>query len=205
MSHVHNSLHRCTQLLQGYKRALGMDVSEDGVERIGETLTAVLDLWSQPEFALPRGEYLGHGNLVVSGVAATRTIVGVRNISTQDDSWVVVVEPGSSCTSSGGTAVASTTLTDIADNKGLIGRDGRMGHAPPMVRIRAENIAIPAGVTNGIVLFGHNPVTVIRLEQPIVLRDGQSFYFLSDTDALTLTASFYTRSRKSFPGEHRLP
>jgi hypothetical protein len=59
MPHVHNALHHLTQVQAGYRAALGEDGADfTGIERAGETMTPVLDLWSRPEFELLRGEVL---------------------------------------------------------------------------------------------------------------------------------------------------
>lgn len=202
MSDQHNALHRCTELLQGFKRGLGMDRDADGVERVGETLTPVWDIWSKPEFARLRGEHLGAASLLVTGIALTRTIHGIRNISTPDDQWIVTVEPGTLYLVAGGVAYGAISTTDIADNTGFISRDGRRSQAPAMVRLRAENIAIPAGITAGQCFVGLNPYTVLEVKQEVILRCGQAMYFYSDTDAITCTLSAYVRSRKLYPGEH---
>lgn len=58
MALVHNALQRATALMQGIRRVAGIDVASDGTERLGETLTPVLDVWGRhkPEHDLPRGE-----------------------------------------------------------------------------------------------------------------------------------------------------
>lgn len=56
---IHNGLHTNAQLLAAFRKAIGeLDPSFTGVERFGETLTPVMDLWSLPEWALLRGEIL---------------------------------------------------------------------------------------------------------------------------------------------------
>lgn len=57
MPHIHNALHRFTQARAAYQVVLGELTPEfTGIERAGETITPVLDLWSRPEWAILRGE-----------------------------------------------------------------------------------------------------------------------------------------------------
>lgn len=51
----HNALQQYTELLDAYSRALGERDGWSGIERGGETLTPVIDLWSQPDWDYLRG------------------------------------------------------------------------------------------------------------------------------------------------------
>jgi hypothetical protein len=215
VSHVHNALHRTTELLQGFKRAMGIDRDADGVERLGETLTPVFDIWSQPEWARLRGEHLGVIELSAVAAAALRSIIGIRNTSTVDEPWLVVVEPGSAAVSSAVQSImlGSISLTDIGGDTPLQSRDGRRPVGPSFTRGRTDSTAaLPAGLTQGQCLRGTNPLggtggfeqTMIEVKQPILLRCGQGFYFYPASDDRAVNGMFYTRSRKLFPGEHYL-
>jgi len=207
--HVHNALHRCTDLLQGFKRSLGMDTDADAVERLGETLTPVMDLWSRPEWALPRREYLGWAyQLTGAGGAGIRSLAGIRNISTVDDQWLVTIEPGTQAyQTTAGVMVASISLTDATDAKGVASRDGRWPSDIPMVRVRSQAVALPAGIDQGAGFLGNEPAsattqTRFEMRQPAVIRCGQAFYLYPGADNVEVYASFFVRSRRCFPGEH---
>lgn len=56
MPHIHNALHHFIRVQNGYRKAVQeADPSFNGIERAGETLTPIIDLWAEPDWALPRG------------------------------------------------------------------------------------------------------------------------------------------------------
>jgi hypothetical protein len=57
MASLHNQLRR-TPFSRALKQALGDTREQGGLERYGETLTALIDLWSQPDWAILREEQL---------------------------------------------------------------------------------------------------------------------------------------------------
>lgn len=78
--HQHNALHNFTDLQRAYQKALGeRDAQFAGIERGGETLTPVIDLWTRPEWAILRGERLGGVNRTVTAVAAEFGVIGLCN------------------------------------------------------------------------------------------------------------------------------
>lgn len=54
----HNELQRYPALQRAYPVAVGMDPREEGVTRLGETLTPIIDLWSRDEWAFLFDEIL---------------------------------------------------------------------------------------------------------------------------------------------------
>jgi hypothetical protein len=65
---VHNSIKYGTHNLGGIALIAGVSREASGIERLGETLTPVLDVWTQPEWALPRQELPGAVNVVAAAV-----------------------------------------------------------------------------------------------------------------------------------------
>lgn len=59
MAELHNALTGYPKLQEAFRRAIGeTSPAFTGIERAGETLTPVLDLWAIPEWALLRGEVI---------------------------------------------------------------------------------------------------------------------------------------------------
>jgi hypothetical protein len=86
---VHNALNR-GPLGKALKGALGDQDSENALERWGETLTPVLDMWSMPEWAFLRTERLCGGKFDVTGAAGT--IPEVLLFNPADSDFLVVVQ-----------------------------------------------------------------------------------------------------------------
>jgi len=198
---LHNEF-RAGSLQRAITEALGVAGHDVAIERVGETLTPVFDVWSQPEWALGRQEFLCMARLITAaGGAGFRTRIGIRNTSVEDDPWLCVVEEGTNARPSTGTDVrGAITFTDQTDAAPLVIRDGRSRIAPPFVRLRTQNgDALPAGISAGEALIDGG--SVLRLEQPVVLRFGQALYFYPGADNIGLSATFYARVRRLLPGE----
>lgn len=76
---VHNQLPTSNPVSQALCRAVGDDVGTEGIERYGETLSPVIDLWHQPEWALLRGDYLVAAHLNAGPVAGEYSNVALVN------------------------------------------------------------------------------------------------------------------------------
>ncbi len=83
MGQVHNGLERAGNLTAALKDALNATDSEGGLERFGETMTPVIDIWNKPEWAFLRSESL------VAGFRFTPAVVG-------EFSNVALLNPGGS-------------------------------------------------------------------------------------------------------------
>jgi len=79
---VHNQLQQAGQLLGGIKAALGATDSEGGIERYGETLQPIVNIWDRPEWALLRGEILFSRQVTSPALAARNSVVELVNPST---------------------------------------------------------------------------------------------------------------------------
>jgi hypothetical protein len=76
MGQLHNELRR-TALSRALKAALGDTRADGGLERYGETLQPVMDLWALPEWAHERKEILGADARLQGAVAAQFGAYGV--------------------------------------------------------------------------------------------------------------------------------
>lgn len=88
MASVHNELQRGT-LSAAVTRALGSMRGGGGLERFGETLQPVMDIWSLPEWAYLRTETLGAGTRVAA-VGANNGAIALGNPLTSRS--LVVIE-----------------------------------------------------------------------------------------------------------------
>lgn len=80
--HLHNGLTHAVQLQAAYAAALGQkaDAEFSGIERAGETLTPVIDLWSSLEWRyLRRENTLQQSLTVAAGGAGVRSRLGILN------------------------------------------------------------------------------------------------------------------------------
>lgn len=76
MAEIHNQLRR-GGWSKALKNALGDSQGESGIERYGETLTPVIDIWSQPEWSFLRNETLFSARIVRAADAANVSIIGL--------------------------------------------------------------------------------------------------------------------------------
>jgi hypothetical protein len=76
---VHNALERAGSITSALKDALGATDGEGGLERYGETLTPIIDLWRQPEWYFLRDEKLFASTSTVAAVAAEFAAVALVN------------------------------------------------------------------------------------------------------------------------------
>lgn len=82
MASIHNEIRNRTDVLKAFERFFRLEHGA-GIERIGETLTPIMDMWSRPELGAILGEKLWWGRQVSAAVAA-------------QDSWCAVFNPAGS-------------------------------------------------------------------------------------------------------------
>lgn len=140
MGHVHNSLDRATDLTRGIRRAVGMVGPDGGVERLGETLTPIMDVWSRPEWNALRGDWLQWCFAAVgAGGAGTRSIARLRPVST---SKMLVVVHLIECNTA--FLIQNALAADLPTNIGVGQRDTR-NPTDGRVRFTIDNTAAAAG------------------------------------------------------------
>lgn len=207
MGVIHNALQR-THLSSALTRILGATKGSSGIERYGETLTPTLDLWSRPEWAYPRKEWLVA--LAVSGgpVAGEYTIAALVNPA--GSNVLAVIERVEMWASAQAFLWAARALDTVATaTLGLVGRGiardarntgGTLLPGRCNVYVGTDAAAVgtefyagstPAGGGN----FGScNAV-------PLVLSPGQAFLFRSGTANVANTFSLSWREVLAQPGE----
>lgn len=195
MAGIHNELHRYGDVQRAIKNVVGSSDAEGGVERFGETLQPVLDLFSRKEWDWPRGARRFARVLTSPAVVARFSAFQLINIPTSK----VLVEIED--------LVALSTATVNAD----IGVDGAstvslanpvgVNHAPMDGRGFPPGLAVyqpilnlvigDAGAVVGIPQYRFTP-SFLRLENAgIILTPKSSLFIIAN--AVNLALSFIVR------------
>lgn len=209
MAEVHNGIKYATGVLNAL--ALGTGVSRDqaGVERLGETLTPVIDIYSLPEWSVLRGEELGAVSITQPAVAAEFPIVAFGNLL---GSGVILTLEAASFTSatvmSVGTELAADTIVA-----------GTLGAAAFPVLARDRRFKNPAKVGRGFLKIGTDPAAtfgvVLEINAvstanqwtpflttfPIILQPGDDLLVIGKTVNASLGVSLKWKERQALPGE----
>ena len=91
MGSQHNELRRAQEIVAAVKAIIGEVDSESTIERFGETLTPVLDIWDRPEWASLRREFRWATQPIISPAVAGQ-ISFVQLFNPIDSGRIVVVE-----------------------------------------------------------------------------------------------------------------
>jgi len=204
MAKVHNQISR-GDLTVALTRALGVTRIEGGVERFGETVTPVLDLWGQPEWFIHRNELLA--GMISQQLAVAAEFSAVALINPATSGLLVVVEAVT------GRAFALMTLSlevtsEVVIRAALAGVETRglyldrrrntvssrvtvlIGSEATAVGGQVEIITPPAAVTGA-----------FSASLPIILPPGQGCVVRGNTLNTSMDASFGWRERVAYPGE----
>lgn len=205
MPHVHNALHHATSLQDAFRKALGEgDAAFNGIERAGETLTPVIDIWSLGEWAALRGEVLWTLTHDQPAVAAEQGFVGVRNPA---DSGVIVVILGIRADT--GATLARAVLnhgvisaTDVDGSEDIAPRDTRfpLTGVGPMVKIHgAGAAAIGNSALDQIVI----PANDSREFEPVprIITPGFELRVYNNTVNVQISVTMWGYMRRALPGE----
>lgn len=199
---LHNRLTTFTALLRAFQKALGEERRDafSGIERAGETLTPVVDLWSRPEWAFLRGEFIWAARTnQAAGGAGTNSKCGLINNSA--DQIVVVVQhaieffgANAARLQRDGTALTAGTQA--------VRLDYRVAAAPTPVGAPTTQTAADA-VASGNTAFeiqstGAETHYVVI---PVLLMPGDAFHWRSTNANVQLGVSFVGYTRRALPGE----
>lgn len=207
MSQVHNEISRATDILRGLKLAVGLDKGEAGIERLGETLTPILNVYELAEWAFLRGEWLGVGRLALgAGGAGVRSLIQLKNPAT---SKRLVTVHGASA-GSATTAITPTLFrfdTDLTTLGTTIQpRDTRLPTSALLTQVRSQNVALPGAAVN----IGRLIMEVLEAaaahahwprEWPLVIAPGHGFMIGPEADNQGISAMWVFSERELLPGE----
>lgn len=211
MGSVHNELRR-GNLSAALTRALGVQKGDEGIERFGETMQPVIDLWSQPEFSFLRHELLmtvQFGNVAVAGEFSAVALV---NPVASNCLAVVEMVDYRTPTASGGVTLRLASAAAVAATLTFTGkgtsRDFRSFASPVALgagggRIEYYIGSDPAAI-GGILEDGNTPNTSdYRNFQtpPYILAPGQALVVQCGTVNNIILANARWRERAALPGE----
>lgn len=205
MPRIHNQLYRGA-FSAALKNAVGDQKGEGGLERYGETLTPVVDLWSLPEWAFLRGERRVGGGFVQAAGGAT-TLAAIAVVNPANSNFLVTFEvvraqvPAlAACTLALHTAAAieaALTTVIIANNI-----DTRFGNVnDPVAKVRSGGPVGSLGVFLSRVTFPAGLPDEFPEAVGIVLSPGFGLVVQNTDDAAEVRANFVWRERAAFPGE----
>lgn len=210
MPPIHNALKYGTALLRGFSRALGLGEDEEGVVRLGETLTPVIDFWSatEPQWAVLRGERLGVTRHFKAAVAGEFGVVALVNPG-PPQRRVVVVEFAACITGvaggvilEGATAAQVNALTGAAQQVGS-SRDRRFGEDTTTQTIAGSAVAQTTGgrlIDTALSTAAGTPGP-FTVALPYVLPPGQALAIVGRIANESVVGFFRYREREAFPGE----
>lgn len=198
MSHIHNALERATDLIRGFRRALGIVGPEGGIERFGETLTPIMNLWGHPDWSLLHGELLQWSTASIpAGGAGFRSQFMIRPVAT---SKLIVVVRHIECN------IAFNVRTGLLSNLGTAQSTFQRDTRNP------SDSRVAATSANGAAAIGTVRFQVLsapfRLTLPIVIHtdgDGTNSGALvvdPRTDNTAIDVAVAWTAREAFPGEN---
>ena len=204
MAHVHNAIHRYASLLQGIKRAVGLDADADGTDRLGESLTPVMDVFGRPEWEYLIGTFrvMESAELAAPGVGLINKIQCFNPAAS--GSMVVVSEVWASVATTatlrlrvGGTALTTLRQLQCLDTRAFTGGAPNVPRSAKAVLATNQdansydtNIAFIVALAN----------TMVSLRPMQVLSPGFGLQVQADPN-VGLTVAFLGWERQLLPGE----
>jgi len=206
MSSLHNALDYGPELGRAVNRVTGLGSLEEGMVRLGETLTPVINQWDLPEAAFLRGETLCAYVRLAPAVAAQQSGIALGNPA--GSGQLVVVRSVSTWSTAGvhqmWMHVDAALITDLSSSSQGTRRDRRGSGTPTtsraVVRYGAA-VAIVAGsqledTTQAVALT----VNFFR-HVPVILAPGDALAVWNTTLATDTRGQFLWTERPARPGE----
>lgn len=205
---IHNALEQAPEILRAYLLACGMNETEEGVIRISETLTPLIDIWNgRPEWALLRGETpWGFSQNVAAGAATTWAGVGVINPT---GSGIVTVVQKAKLQNAAVTDVgvmyvgtAAAIAAAFPTSRQVNTRDRRLSTVGQTL-IQSGNTQVGAFAGTEME-YSASPDTICEfIHLPIMLYAGQGLLVQTNNDAAAIEASMSGYERKCVLNEAR--
>lgn len=207
MGRQHNELRR-GPWSRGTKNALGDSKGEGGIERYGETMQPVMDLWSQPEWAALRDDRLiarEHGQAATPLELAF--IAAVNPVGTDK---IVVIEKVKCRVSTADTlslglladaSIAGTDATDVFFAKDRRTVPNVTNAMATTLSRRGANAASIVPAQQELVRCSTAAVDFEAITPPYILRPGDALVVECQTVNLGLNVTWLGRERAALPGE----
>lgn len=208
---LHNALRRAGGLLDGIRRMVGGDL-EVNIERMGETVTPILNPWGLPEWAALRGEALFSGWREKAGVAAENGYVGIVNTTpTGSGNNIIVVDGGLVRVAAATDVIVSLQLYSTlgvreTNNQQCPARDRRVansGFSTARISVGGAAGALGTTATNLERIACSNAPNIVFSCTPVILRPGECLIVESALVNNNISACFFGRTRPFLPGELR--
>lgn len=206
MAQIHNALTR-GPWTKALKAALGDSRSEGGVERFGETLDPIIDLWSRPEWAYLLDDVLWSRLVGQVAVVGEFSFCAVANPSTSNR--IITVTAAVAGSSSAGTFVTlgvntRDTVSLTATQAVTLARDFR---TPGGDLLTVPEFWFGSDVANLVanqldqLSFPTNVYAPFLLGVPYILVPGRALIATTSGTNQAITAGFAGFSRRAFRGE----
>jgi len=203
VTHQHNGLHHFNRVQAAYAAAIGERQADfSGIERAGETLTPIIDLWGLPEWAYNRGEVRGFDHVEQAAVAGAASLVGIVN-PVGSNRIVVVDLCAVWAVAASNASVRSLTAAQAAIDMPNAGTALPLDTRWPVQtaqRTIQGSAAAPAGSLLDVIawaanLYGYGDAV------PYILKPGAALSVGHNTVNILIRAKFRWRDRAAFPGE----
>jgi len=212
MGQIHNELRHAGAIQRALQIALGITDGEAGLERVSETLSLNLDLWSRPEWAAPRDELLWADFLLQSKVALEFGFIAIINPSTSGSLSIVEDATVRTRDASGNVQMGITTEAAVVAAQdaaaGCTTRDRRRGGSSFQARTliaRGGAAAIFGAAATYLEAVGIASSTTMQplICLPIVLRPGDAYFIEHTVVNLDVEANIRGYERLCMPLELR--
>jgi hypothetical protein len=210
MAEIHNRIPRGL-ISAAVTAAVGIVSGDAGIERLDESLEAIIDLWSQPEFYFLRNEALCGGQNTQTAGGAT-TLASVALINPAASKKLIVVRA-----IWGYLSVAAEVRINLDTESSIVGAlltgnvggmfldtrwSSRSSGGAPVGYIRT---GLPTGLV-GVRLYqsqwlANTTIEPLAPRDMIVLSPGFGCVLQNTDDAATMIAGFTWRERNAFKGE----
>lgn len=211
MGQQHNEL-RNGVFSRALTKAVG-DTRHGGVERYGETLQPVIDLWSRPEFEKLRGEHLVAFRTFQSAVALEFGGIALTNPIGSGAILTIEAVHFRTDTATGASALLETGPTTLISGTYLISavpgarRDrrfepGAFGLPGAAVLLQGSDLTNTFGIQHEQnANQGANVPATEFMTPPFVIKPGDGIWVIEQTVNQTLHVTWKYRERTAFPGE----
>lgn len=201
MAHIHNAIERAGALQAAYLNALGMD--EGDVERLGETLTPIIDLFREPEWAHLRTER-HFANFVNTATAPAGQFAAVELVNPEGSGVLAVVR-----------AVHQASSPDFEHGVDT-GVELTSNRVTVTVRPLDTRVFGPTTFLNPRCRLSHGDVAAVFGAQAawhadttdeaqfpgwFVLRPGTKWIAIGSSAATDVQLNLWWSERRAFPGE----
>lgn len=197
MGTIHNEL-RKGQISVAVKNFLGVEASEDGVERFSETLSLSLDLFKLPELSLQRGENIMARQVLTAVAPAGRfPVVLLRNLT---GSGILAVLEGINCSSPVDIAL------ETGDSSAAVANPVAFQGVPCDSRFpRIGEVSQLLGLTGDVAAGAANPqfggAFLVQLNPRFVMAPNSQLFVIGQTAAASIRVSLTWRERNAFHAE----